>query len=115
MKFEEVLPAWRSGRKVRRKGMSWWLEGKECRDEDEDDTDERGDVLVAHLLADDWEVVEDYEDVEVWDWVGYNEHLNGEIHKGKTQPEMEWVMWGRVLPGKMAKLEGTQRIERRKK
>jgi hypothetical protein len=114
MKFEEVMPVWRSGSKVRRKGMSWYLSGKLCLDASGEVT-EPGDILVAHLLADDWEVVDDYEDVEVWDWVVWGDGPLAEVHRGKTNAEMQWVIWRSILPCKMAELEGTQRIERRRK
>jgi hypothetical protein len=109
MKFEEVLPALREGKKVSNK--KWYGEW--------DSKDiiivlSEGDVT-ALLFDEEWEVVEDYEDVEVWDWVVYGNGPHAEVHRGKTNAEMQWVIWRNILPCKMSKLEGTQRIERRKK
>ena len=48
MKFEEVLPALRGGKEVRRDGVPWKI-------------DAGSDINLEHILADDWEVVEEYE------------------------------------------------------
>lgn len=116
MKFEEVLPAWRSGSKIRRKGMCWWLEGKLCRDGDDEGDYTEGDVLVAHLLADDWEIVEEYEEVEVWDWVWDNPTigLTG-IETGLTEQEAEKIYFEADGSKLLGRIEESKRVEKRRK
>jgi Lar family restriction alleviation protein len=45
MKFEEVLPALREGRRIKRRSFSWYLGPNDA-------------LEIEHILADDWEIVE---------------------------------------------------------
>lgn len=60
MKLEAALPALREGKKL---CINWWDSGVYF-----DAFGVRG-LTLSEVMDDDWEVVEEYEEVEVWRWV----------------------------------------------
>lgn len=75
MKFEEVLPAFREGKKIRR---SLWPKDEYIYGENGNVFDERGDIfdlILVIILCDDWEVVEESEQTYDWDYIIKNKCL----------------------------------------
>lgn len=99
MKFEEVLPALRAGRKIHLT------------------SDPTATIFtVADILADDWEVVEEYEEVEVWDWVWDNPTtgLTG-IETGLTEQEVGKIYFEYDGSKLLGRIEESKRAEKRRK
>lgn len=101
MKLEEVLPAFRDDRKIRRKR---WAEPKFLQAWQGPTVQ----LSVEDILTDDWEIMEEFEEVEVWDWtVRSNVTGEVEIFFGLTRDEVTtripsnvWKVYGRIEESK---------------
>ena len=113
MKFEEVMPALRAGKKVSNK--KWYGEW--------DSKDiiivlSEGDVT-ALLFDKEWEVVKEYDEVEVWDWTIWNSGTRTlDVHRSLTEKEASDVLDKNYVSSNSflaGRLTGTKRVLRRKK
>lgn len=100
MKFEDVLPALRAGRKIHLT------------------SDPTATIFtVADLLADDWEAVEEYEEVEVWDWTIYSGDRGVHfVRLGLTDEEAKALkLDGHKKSRVLGRIEESKRVEKRRK
>jgi hypothetical protein len=99
MRFEEVLPALRADKKIRLT------------------SDPTATIFtVDDILEDDWEVVEEYEEVEVWDWVWDSPviGLTG-IEPGLTEQEVQKIYFEHDGSKLLGRIEESKRVEKRRK
>jgi hypothetical protein len=111
MKFEEVLPALRAGHKIRR---AVW--GITC-DPIDPESNVTRHLNLASLLADDWSIAREYEEITTWRWVIAD--MDSAAMEFITDPSTEEEIRKVYMQGDQYKLIGrieeTRKTEQREK